>query len=366
MSGGYKVRGNIIYVYGSINGKHYRLSTGKEATKLNLAWIQHNYKDVLLQLVDKQLNPKITTNFVEYGLESLKANEYSRKESTILAYKYSFQKHIAPYFMHYDLKDIKPSDIKKWQSKLLENLEPGSIGCVRTILSTILADAVMDGLMVANPISSVKLPKPLLKDPMVPFTPEEVKKLIHSATGWFKIYLQVAFFTGMRPGEILALKWEDIDFEAKSIWIGRAIHKGTIGTPKTGRRRIIDMLLVVEQALKEQYKETGLMHGYVFSHSTGKKPYASPRSIVKNQWRPLLRRCGFAVRHLYDARHTFATMMLLAGEDILWVSQMLGHSTIATTMRYYIKYIPSNSKSRAEEVQKFCTDFAQKQNKRAV
>lgn len=366
MSGGYKVRGNIIYVYGSINGKHYRLSTGKEATKLNLAWIRHNYKDVLLQLIDKQLHPKISTNFSEFGLESLKANEYSRKSSTILAYKYSYQKHIAPYFEHYDLVDIKPIDIKKWQSKLLQNLEPGSVGSVRTILSTILADAVIDGLISTNPISSVKLPKPLLKEPMVPFTPEEVKKLIQFASGWFKTYLQLAFFSGMRPGEILALRWENIDFEAKRIHIRRTMHKGALGTPKTGRERIIDMLSIVEQGLKEQYKITGLNYEYIFSHSIGRKPYGSPRSIVKNHWRPLLRRCGFALRHLYDTRHTFATMMLLAGEDILWVSQMLGHSTIATTMKYYIKYIPNSAKSRAEEVQNFCTDFAQTNKRKAV
>ena len=99
-------------------------------------------------------------------------------------------------------------------------------------------------------------------------------------------------------------------------------------------------------ALQKKYRENGLKYDYIFTSRKG-KPYRQHSAVVSKYWKPLLKRCGMAYRVLYNTRHTFATLMLTNGEDILWVSQMLGHANVSTTMKYYIKYIEEKGKKRA-------------------
>jgi len=346
MTGGYKIRGNKIYVFGTINGKHYRLSTGKEASKLNLAWIKQNHEEVLLKLIDKQQKPK-SLNFVDYGKSVLESDEYLRKSSTIKLYYRMFNYRIATYFKNYNIDDIKPSDIKSWQSHCIKDgLNYKSVKLARVILKSILNNAVLDEIIDTNPINNIKPPKATKEQKeIIPFTFDEVKLILENS-GSLRGFLTIAFFTGMRLGELRGLKWEDVDFNRKKIHIKRTIYAGIENTPKTGKDRIIDMLPIVEQALKEKYLDTGLEYSYIFKNKKG-NPYAWDVSIIETWWKPILKRCGLMYRRMYETRHTFATMMLLGGEDILWVSQMLGHSNVSTTMKFYIKYIPNQTQKRA-------------------
>ncbi|MDM5272780.1 tyrosine-type recombinase/integrase, partial [Sulfurovum sp. zt1-1] len=108
-------------------------------------------------------------------------------------------------------------------------------------------------------------PKYTETDDILPFTMEEVITLIDNAAGFFKSYITVAFFTGMRSGELIALKWDDIDFNSNKIIVRRNISEGIEGTTKTGKARTIDMLDSVREALVKQYTKTGLSSEYVFS-----------------------------------------------------------------------------------------------------
>lgn len=350
------VRGNKIYVAGNVDGKHYRISTDKVANKANLKWIEKNHRDVLLKLINEKKQPK-STNLVEYGRQSLSANEYSRKQSTIIGFSCLFNKHIVPFFKNYGLSDIKPSDIKAFQSHLLtKGLSVKSVKNVRVVLSTILNDARADELLATNPIEVVKLPKAEIVSDIIPFTIEEVKIIINSIDHdvMFKSFLTIAFFTGMRTGELLGLKWEDVDFNAHRIHIKRSRRQGLTSTPKNGKDRLIDILPVANMALKDMYRQTGLKYDYVFL-SARNQPFSESGTIIKNRWKPLLIKNGLMYRRLYETRHTFATMMLQGGEDVVWVSKMLGHGDISTTMRFYIKYIPNKTQKRAEFLHKHFT-----------
>ncbi len=365
---GYKIRGKRIYVTGTVDGKHYRLSTGKEATELNIAWIKKNHRDVLLQLVNKE-KPRVSMLFAEYAKRSMEANAYAVKHSTQKQYGYMLAKHILPYFRHYRLDEIKPSDIKRFQSKLLEHLDARSTRNVRALLGKILDDAVMDELIDKNPVDAVRSPRQEATTKEIePFTLEEVETLIENANGFYRNFLVVAFFTGMRLGEIIALRWEDIDFDAGKIFVRRAKSEGREGSTKTGKSRTIDMLDIVRDALMAQRKQTGLLR-YVFVNNKN-KPFQRIGSIKTTYWDPLLRRCGIRYRVPYNTRHTFASLMLRGGEDILWVSKMLGHTTVATTMKYYTKFVEEKGAKRAafldEMTSKNRTLFAQSKNTTAV
>ncbi len=167
-----------------------------------------------------------------------------------------------------------------------------------------------------------------------PFCLSEVKEILNKASGEFRSYLGLAFFSGMRTGEILALTWEDIDFENDKIKIDKSLEQsGKLTTTKTNKARHIDMLAIAKEAL--QALQSPKSSGRIFTLS---------RTKLQKEWRALLMQCDLEYRSLYHTRHSFATMMFAHNEEPLWVSAMLGHSSLAITYEHYIRYIPSKKK----------------------
>jgi integrase len=362
---GYKKRGNKLYVFGTVDGKHYRLSTGKEATPLNEKWIAKNHREVLLQLVNKD-KPSQSMMFGEYAERSVKSDGYAIKHGTKIFYNYMLKDHILTHFRHYRLDEINPSDIRVWQTKLLETLEASTVKNIKNLMGKILEYAKMDELITKNAARLVKPPRIEEKEEIDPFTMEEALHLIDNSNKWFASFLTVAFFTGMRTGELMALKWDDIDFNSEKIIVRQTMSHGSIGSTKSGKSRKIDMLSPVLQALKDKFRENGLSSEFIFTSRKG-TPYTFSSALYTTFWKPLLKRCGMAHKVMYNTRHTFASLMLLNGEDVLWVSKMLGHSNVSTTMRYYIKFIEEKGTKRAtfldKSFNKNCTLIAQSINK---
>ncbi len=121
-----------------------------------------------------------------------------------------------------------------------------------------------------------------------------------------------------------------------------------LGPTKTGENREIDMLPIVEQALKDQFTLTGLKDGFIFLSTEG-EPYMDHEGLAKRQWKALLKRALMDHRNFYQTRHTFASIFLSEGEELAWVSKvMLGHATIQTTLKYYAKYIKERNVERGK------------------
>ena len=177
----------------------------------------------------------------------------------------------------------------------------------------------------------------------------------------FKNILGVAFFTGMRAGEILALKWKDINFENKSITIETQRTRGYTKKPKTKSSiRTIDMISQCEVFLKEQRKLTGLGE-YIFLNTKNKIFYGS--GDLQYKWYDVLRRLKLEKRGIHQTRHTFASNMLSNMENPLWVSQMLGHKSLVITLNTYTKYIKKDRNAKTTFLDdmnlQFCTNLAQ-------
>ena len=158
------------------------------------------------------------------------------------------------------------------------------------------------------------------------------------------------------------LKWDDIDFNHKTIHIQRSNKDGgEIGSTKNGKTRRVDMLPPVEEALREQFKLTGLQNGFIFLAKHGGR-YTSYDTFSDN-WKSLLIRTGYDYRRFYQTRHTFACIMLQKGEKLAWVSKiMLGHSEQSTTLRFYADYIPDSNERNATFLDDYCTNSVQNVN----
>lgn len=358
---GFMIRGNKIYVQGSIDGEFKRYSTGKENNKLNLSWIKKNHQKELLRIHDlktKDNKPsKQTTNFVEYALKNFELKSSTRKAGTIKDYNKIFKGKILPFFKNYDLNDIKRNDLMVWQDGLVKaGLAGKTINSIRGVFNFLLEEARKDELIEKNYftlVDKVKIKKP----DIVPFSLDEVQLILSNAQECYqKNMVQIAFFTGMRSGELLGLKWEDINFVSKTISIKRSIRDGKIDTPKTQSSiRTIDMLPLVEEALLKQKKETYLNNSFVFLNYLGKHFYDNA-SIRKGFWKNILQLVQLDHRDMYQTRHTFASIMISRGQDILWVSQMLGHTTPDMTLSKYSKFIKTEKVKRASFLDSFSVD----------
>lgn len=317
-----------------------RLATGYDANSKNLKIANENALEIIENLL---LNKKIELEYSvgTYGRKIIEAGNTARSIRTAKDFMSVFENYILKEFGDKHVCQILPSDILFWQASLLKKgLSAGRVKRLRIVLNQILTAALNDGLINKNPIKAVKAPKVEQADIEV-YTKQEVLHILSEASGWFKCFLTLAFSTGMRTGEMMALEWGDINFKSKKIIVNKSISHGILGLTKTGVTRRVDMLPSVESELRKQFALTGLKKGNVFLNRYG-DGYRESGTIVNSHWKPLLQRAGLHTIDLYNTRHTFASIALSDGDNILWVSKMLGHKDYSVTAEYYAKFLEEN------------------------
>lgn len=293
--------------------------------------------------------PLITTLLEEVMSEK----ENSLKHNSILSYRTACNTSIIPYFKNKFVSDVKPIDIKLFQDSMLKRgLKRQSISTVRVLMKEIFDLAIIREYTTVNPIKMVGMPKmrAVVEKPK-PFTLDEIDLILKSTEGSLRNFLGISFFTGMRSGEILALRWDDIDFTNDTITISNTVASGVINSAKTQSSiREIEMLSEARKYFKSQQLFTGLRNEFVFMnksntfHENNKHFYALYQRALK--------KLGIELRNLHNTRHTFASVMLNNKVDPLWVSSMLGHESLNITLKIYTHYMPKKEKMSIEFLEK--------------
>lgn len=170
--------------------------------------------------------------------------------------------------------------------------------------------------------------------------------ILDSIDPFYKPYTAVRFFTGMRSGEIDALLWSDFKCKMQprpKIHIHKSYVYGQDDRPKTKKsKRYADCIDPVLNALEEQRLLTGKSH-YIFL--TQGQTRMNPDHYRNVVWTKALEKAGLQYRPPIQTRHSFATMMLSAGEDIGWVQSMLGHSSLQMIFTRYFAWIPRKTRN---------------------
>ena len=276
----------------------------------------------------------------EYADISFKMHQSTRKESTMVRMNSNYKRHILTKFGDKQIDKIRPSDISLWQNDLLaDGLSPKRIRDIRSVLSVIMSDAVHDELIDSNPVSKVlKLPFQKSAE-IIPFSFDEIQKILKVSEGHFRNLFAVGFFTGLRTGELIGLKWSDINFTEWTLSVNCTVGRGSITSPKTvGSIREIEILDVLKPYLLEQFERTGSEKSFIFLNEANTH-YFDPSKVRDPHWKKALKKAGVEYRTIYHMRHTFASMMISNGENILWVSSTLGHTTPEMTLKRYTRYI---------------------------
>lgn len=270
------------------------------------------------------------------------------KPRTLDSYSSQVRNHLIPQLGHYRLDRLQPEHLERAYAALEEEgLSAASVLLNHRILSRALRIAVQRGRIGRN-VAQLVGPPTVVRPEIIPLTGPEARAVLAAARDlpngarW-----TVALALGLRQGEALGLRWDDVDLTAGVITVRRALQrqkgKGLVLVePKSaaGRRRLVlpeplkDALVVHQQAQDQARREAGdywQEHGFVFCQPDG-RPIGAPADW--GAWKALLRAAGVRDARLHDARHTAATLLLQQGVPARVAMQVLGHSQLSMTMHY--------------------------------
>lgn len=311
-------------------------------------------------------NSKYAAKFAERPGDVLSVEKYFEawltrkkveiKASTYTGYDRIVNNWVIPNFGKMALSELKRAAIRDWlavidkdKEKKVSNKRLANIqSCMRSALS----DAVEDELIESNPLADFtysRVERPADDEPdddVDPFTTDEqgaiIAKLRDGENNLFRFF----FWTGLRTSEAIALNWSDIDFVHGYVRVRRAITreaKGVAELPKTtAGRRDVKLLAPARAALLAQKALTFMIEvdGPVFVNPTTRVRFTGPTQI-RRVWRVALKRAGVRYRRPYQTRHTYASMMLSAGEHPMWVAKQMGHADWTMIARVYGRWMPS-------------------------
>jgi integrase len=314
--------------------------------------------------VAKSLPPEFTA-YAEHYLE-----KYAKalcKQNTWRSYQRTIQAHIVPAWQGKRLNEILRADVVNLVlKKSSEGLAPLTIRYIKAVISSIFSFACEEGLLSTNP--AVKLGKFIQKTDKkekISFLPkEDVSRFLELTQKDFPKYypfMLCAFRTGMRLGEILALAWEDVDFERNVIEVRRSYSGGYFSTPKSRKVRFVDMSEQLKDVLQKhrgcllhrfkdqlpicnvEYNEKSreVVH-LVFPNKYGKPMDGA--NLKHRIFYKIIQKAGIPHFRFHDIRHTFASLLLQQGAPLHYVKEQMGHASIQTTVDIYGHIIPGSNR----------------------
>ena len=217
---------------------------------------------------------------------------------------------------------------------------------MQSVLRAALQDALNDELIAANPLYGWKFARKetaKAEDDVDPFTMDEQAAILDACRDpQQKNLFQFAFWTGMRTSELVALEWGDIDWRRSIVRVSRAKTQAADepeGTKTRKGTRDVKLLGPALEALQAQKQHSYLVGKEVFLNPRTMKPWTGDQPIRRTAWIAALRKAGVRYRRQYQTRHTYASMMLTAGESPVWLAQQMGHSDMTMIARTYGRWI---------------------------
>ncbi len=314
---------------------------------------------------------RITLNeYLDSWLDSIRA---SVRHSTHASYSAMLANHFRPRLGSRRVQSLTPADMNGLYADLLTagrkdgtgGLSSRSVRYVHTIVRHALSDAVSWGVVARNVADLATPPRhrASASKEMQTWSAEEVSAfLVHSSQDRLSAIWVLAVTTGMRRGELLGLKWKDIDFERSALSVRRSLvsveYELAFSTPKTEKsRRVIALDTTTLGALAKHRRSQAaekLAFGPGYEHSDlvfcqeNGEPFHPDR--LTKVFRAIVQQTELPVIRLHDLRHTHATLALQAGIHPKVVSERLGHSTVAMTLDTYSHTVPSMQSDAAERI----------------
>jgi len=311
--------------------------------------------------VDLTASPRTVRQWLEEWLREIKSRDGTR-QSTLRRYAEVVRVHLIPGLGRVRLDKLTPRDVQRFLDGLRPRLAPASVVKVHGVLRVALSDAERLDLVPRNVAKAAK-PPALARSERRALTPEEARAFLSVVAGdRLGSAFVVALATGLRRGELLGLRWCDVDLEGRVLFVRQTLQRvgGRLAVvePKTHRSaRPVPLSGLAVRALEEQrdrqekdrvaagelWQETGL----VFTSTIGTP--MEPRNLNR-RFQGLRHRAGLDWLRLHDLRHAYATFLLDQGEELRTVMDLLGHSTIRLTADTYGHVLTQRAQAAAEAI----------------
>ena len=258
------------------------------------------------------------------------------------------------------LQHVSADQIQALYNSYADDLKPATIYKIHKLLNAAFKKAVVTKKILYNPMDAVEPPKVTQKEIAI-FTFTELLRLfrvLKRSPRWNRYYTfyHLLLVTGMRIGELMALRFEDIDFDAREIHVSRTVVGRTgdkTNEPKTkAGNRYIPILFDKTLARIQQLRVNGnitRVKGLLFP-TRGEKTLGY--SNIRRDWVKICQEANIERKHIHAFRHTFATTILAKGVPVLEVSRILGHSNATTTLNMYGHAMPGYNQRLIEQFQK--------------
>lgn len=293
------------------------------------------------------------------------------KARTLSNYRLQVRAHIAPTIGRVKLKNLSPAHVQGlYRSKLDAGLSPSSVRYIHAVLHRALKQAVRWGLIQRNVTEAVDIPK-LIREEVAALSPEQARTFLETARGdRFEALYQLAIRTGLRRGELLGLRWADVDLEAGTLRIvrqlqrlrdqtdaqGKTVTRIAFTAPKSGKGRQIRLTAPAVESLRahrtrqaeEKLRAGSLYEDQSLMFATEVGTPLEPSNIDRRSFKPLLRRAGLPEIRFHDLRHTCATLLLSGNTPPKVVQEVLGHADIALTLNTYSHVMPDMQERAGE------------------
>lgn len=282
----------------------------------------------------------------------------------------AYRAHIGPRWADTAIADISAQAIAIWLLELKsQGMKATTVNGRRKVFCMALLHAKESGYIDKYPCEQ-KVAKRLKEErsEIEPFSLEEVRALLGYLAGHdpeLHDLLTIWVNSGFRPGELCGLKWDDLDWMNGKIMVRRTVHDNrTEGEPKTGPR-VIDLTAPAAEALRRQKARTLAIGDYVF-YSTQARRTTHITQTLNKKLRHACLMAGVRPRPCKQVRHTFATLALSAGENIGWVSMMLGHASSRITWDTYHRFIPNCTRADGSAMQRIMEDAKNENHAKAI
>ncbi|MGX5655925.1 tyrosine-type recombinase/integrase [Geodermatophilus nigrescens] len=254
-------------------------------------------------------------------------------------------------FADVPVRRIRTSHVQQWVRTMAQPAPGRRAGLAPTTIRTrfnyvhmALRAAVVDRVIRADPSAGVPLPRPRrAAAAMTVPTVEEVGRVLELAPAWFRPFIAVCAFAGLRLGEAAGLRLADVDVLRRSIAVRHQVQGATVATtrlvlPKYGSERTVHAPAELVDLLAAHIRDVGIgAGGWLFS--LGGVPLT--RNAAGHQWRQVRRAAGLEDYTLHDLRHFYASGLIAAGCDVVTVQRALGHSSATVTLNVYSHLWPT-------------------------
>src|SRR6266704_2479293 len=272
--------------------------------------------------------------------------------STKKAYAGYLEKWIEPRWGQYSLLEIRAVEVESWLKSL--NRAPGTRCKIRNVMSLLFNHGRRHDLCDRNPIEWVRESAKRRTAPDI-LTTNEVQGLLANLRFRERTLVLLAVTTGLRRSELFALKWKDVDFQNKQIYVTRSIVQNVIGICKTeSSQKPVPAHNDLIEALREWQCQTlyRASESWVFASpaSQGRRPYLA-QPIMQRHILPTARKLGIAKRiGWHTFRHTYSTLLRSTGAELKIMQELLRHSTIRVTLDTYTQAVTTEKRNAQEAV----------------